>query len=71
MNELRESNEGMRQTTDELKKQQDELKDLIDRLNKEKNDWVRIGQNLFVVILLWVVFLGEKIRSGSFGRKTS
>ena len=40
MNELKESNESIRQTTDELKQQQDELKDLLDLLNKEKNDWV-------------------------------
>lgn len=69
MNELKESNEVIRQTTDELKQQQDELKDLIDLLNKEKNDWVRMGRNLFVVVCF--VFLGEKIGSGSFGGKTS
>ncbi len=40
MNELKESNETIRQTTDEIKKEQDELKNIIDMLNKEKNDWV-------------------------------
>jgi hypothetical protein len=33
MNDLKESNET-------IKKQQDELKNIIDMLNKEKNDWV-------------------------------
>jgi FtsZ-binding cell division protein ZapB len=40
MNDLKESNETIKQTTDEIKKQQDELKNIIDMLNKEKNDWV-------------------------------
>jgi FtsZ-binding cell division protein ZapB len=40
MNDLKESNETIRQTMDEIKQQQDELKNIIDILNKEKNDWV-------------------------------
>jgi len=42
MGDLKESNETVKKTTDELKKQQDELKNIVDRLNKEKNDWVDI-----------------------------
>jgi FtsZ-binding cell division protein ZapB len=45
MNDLKESNETIKQTTDELKKQQDELKNIIDMLNKEKNDWVLLVLN--------------------------
>jgi FtsZ-binding cell division protein ZapB len=33
MNDLKESNETMKQTTDDLK-------NIIDALNREKNDWV-------------------------------
>jgi FtsZ-binding cell division protein ZapB len=40
MNDLKESHETIKQTTDELKKQQDDLKTIIDTLNKEKTDWV-------------------------------
>lgn len=40
MNDLKESHETIKQTTDELKKQQDHLKNIVDTLNKEKNDWV-------------------------------
>jgi FtsZ-binding cell division protein ZapB len=40
MGDLKESNETVKKTTDELKKQQDELKNIIDMLNKEKDDWV-------------------------------
>ena len=40
MNELRKSNETIRQRADEIEKQQDELKNIVDMLNKEKNDWV-------------------------------
>lgn len=42
MNDLKESNETIKQTTDELKKQQEELKNIVDMLNKEKDDWVFI-----------------------------
>jgi len=45
MNDLKESNETIKQTTDEIKKQQDELKNIIDMLNKEKNDWVLLVLN--------------------------
>ena len=41
MNELKESNEALKQTTDDLKKQQDEFKALLDLLNTEKENWVR------------------------------
>jgi hypothetical protein len=47
MNDLKESNEIIKQTTDELKKQQEELKNIVDMLNKEKDDWVLI-LNLFI-----------------------
>jgi hypothetical protein len=40
MNDLKESNEILKQTTGDLKKQQDEMKKSLDRLNQEKNDWV-------------------------------
>jgi FtsZ-binding cell division protein ZapB len=41
MNDLKESNETIKQTTDELKRQQEELKNILDILNKEKNDWAK------------------------------
>jgi FtsZ-binding cell division protein ZapB len=42
MGDLKDSHETVKKTTDELKKQQDELKNIVDRLNKEKNDWVNM-----------------------------
>lgn len=41
MSDLKESQESMKQTTDQLKKQQDDFQKLLDKLNQEKNDWVR------------------------------
>ena len=40
MNDLKDSNETLKQTTDQLKQQQTELKDMLDMLNGEKDDWV-------------------------------
>jgi FtsZ-binding cell division protein ZapB len=40
MNELKESHETIKQTTDELKKQQADLKNIVETLNREKDDWV-------------------------------
>ena len=40
MNDLKESHETMKQANDELKQQQNDLKNIIDTLNREKNDWV-------------------------------
>jgi FtsZ-binding cell division protein ZapB len=57
MNDLKESHETIKQTTDELKKQQDDLKTIIDTLNKEKNDWVDFHIFVYSVISL---FSGEK-----------
>ncbi|CAF0805235.1 unnamed protein product [Adineta steineri] len=41
MNDLRESHDTAKQTTDELKKQQNDLKNIVDALNKEKKDWAK------------------------------
>jgi len=69
MNDLKESNETIKQTTDELKRQQEELKNILDILNKEKNDWakksdienldekIRNLQNLLVREILLFFFL--------------
>lgn len=40
MNDLKDSHELTKRTTDELKKQQENLKNIVDTLNREKNDWV-------------------------------
>jgi len=40
MNDLKDSHETIKKTTDELKKQQDDLKNIVETLNREKNDWV-------------------------------
>ena len=40
MNDLKESQETTKHTTDDLKKQYEDMKKLLDQLNKEKNDWV-------------------------------
>ena len=40
MNDLKDSQELTKRTTDELKKQQENLKNIVDTLNREKNDWV-------------------------------
>jgi FtsZ-binding cell division protein ZapB len=53
MNDLKESHEIMKQTTDELKKQQDELKNIVETLNKEKNDWVKIFISSFVYLVFF------------------
>ena len=55
MNDLKESQETMKQTTDELKKQQDELKNIVDTLNEEKNDLVYI--HIFFSFIHIIVFL--------------
>jgi cell division protein FtsB len=51
MNDLKESQETMKQANDELKQQQNDLKNIIDTLNREKTDWVdgRIFLDLFIV----------------------
>ena len=41
MNELKESHETIKQTTDELKKQQADLKNIVETLNREKDDWAK------------------------------
>lgn len=47
MNELKESNEILKQTTDDLKQQQNEFKNLLDLLNKEKENWVGVYELFF------------------------
>jgi FtsZ-binding cell division protein ZapB len=59
MNDLKESHETIKQTTDELKKQQDDLKNIVEILNKERNDWV--NQLLSLTHLFLGYFSGKKI----------
>ena len=40
MNDLKESQETIKQTTDNLKKQHDEVKGLLDSVYEEKKNWV-------------------------------
>ena len=40
MNDLKESNETIKQTSNEIEKQHNDLKNIVDILNKERNDWV-------------------------------
>ena len=72
MSDLKESHETIKQTTDDLKKQQDEMKTLLDKLNQEKNDWVKfkdLFENVFLHISLFIQ--GEKIRCRQFRRENS
>jgi FtsZ-binding cell division protein ZapB len=52
MNDLKDSHETIKQTTDELKNQQEDLKSIVETLNREKNDWVGCYLHSFVYIVL-------------------
>jgi FtsZ-binding cell division protein ZapB len=58
MNDLKDSHETIKKTTDELKKQQDDLKNIVETLNREKNDWVGC---FFSSSLFEYFFKGQKI----------
>ena len=53
MNDLKDSHDTIKQTTDELKKQQEDLKNIVESLNREKNDWVSFFSADFLLILVW------------------
>lgn len=60
MNDLKDSHETIKQTTDELKKQQDDLKNIIDTLNKEKNNWVDYFPILLIMFFYVHIFQAKK-----------
>lgn len=49
INDLRESNETIQKITEQIQKEQEELKNLIDMLNREKQDWV-LFHDVFMLI---------------------
>ena len=46
MNDLKESHETIKQTTDNLKKQHDEVKELLDAIDAERENWVGAHRSL-------------------------
>lgn len=52
MNDLKDSHETIKQTTDDLKKQQDDLKTILESLNKEKTNWVNLVWSILIICFL-------------------
>ena len=70
MNDLKESNETIKQTADNLKKQHDDMKGLLDSVYGENNSWVGAHRSMERVELV-LVLPGEQDGHGQERREDS